>query len=507
MEVTFEELNDDEFGGYLLKRGRGKTFSFSKPWSSRFIVVNKACQNLRYYEERGKWRDGYAAKDLVSLEGAQISEKTESDSGKEFSFQVTVFPGQANEEILLFSSVTETYYHRWLDALRELTATAGVGAISIEGSSSSSNSQLSNDVHNQETVELPVKGSESISLADVAYGAEQFPVAQALDSDVSPSLNSMFRRVSIEDANEAILNASDNKLPQQVPSLTTNVAAVNRVPFSPNPVSPESTTAKESPKDRQHIALWKKPMDAQLAMDLSRRSSYTAIANRESILTRTDKILAHRRARTEAHKLELEEEIKQIEASCHPKITKLSQGMSRNVDDMYQWERERKERLKHLQDQIEKERNVEITGKPVIRSYRPDAEDTRSEKFGSASITCGSIGQGSSTDGMTHFERMHKQHELRQAKLQQEIDKKEAKMKEEARPVIFPPPPFIAANIEIATRGCDVGDRLYKVAEEQKRKSDIIVEERHANVYDDDGYPRFEVSAFVFNFVFNLQTI
>ena len=177
VEVTFEELNGHEFGGYLLKRGRGKTFSFSKPWSTRYIVVNKACKNLRYYEDRRKWADGYAAKDLVSLEGSQLSEMTQGDSGKEFSFQVTVSPGESNEEILLFSTVTETFYHSWLDALRGLTATPGEGGNLIEGSSTSLSSQLNNDFHVQQTVALPAEGDNSVILADIAYGGEESPVA------------------------------------------------------------------------------------------------------------------------------------------------------------------------------------------------------------------------------------------------------------------------------------------------------------------------------------------
>ena len=132
-DVTFEEINESEFGGYLFKRGRGKTFSFSKPWSMRYVVVNRKAMNISHYEERAKHREGYSSKDLLSLEGAQISELPQSDSGKEFSFQVTVLPGQSNEVCLVYSTLTETFYNHWLDALRGLATTARATSAAVQG--------------------------------------------------------------------------------------------------------------------------------------------------------------------------------------------------------------------------------------------------------------------------------------------------------------------------------------------------------------------------------------
>jgi hypothetical protein len=238
-------------------------------------------------------------------------------------------------------------------------------------------------------------------------------------------------------------------------------------------------------------------MDQNTIDDLSRRSSYSTLATRESLLTRTDKILAHRRARTEAHLVEAEEELKQIEAGCHPKITKLSQGLSRSHSDLIQWDNERKQRLKTLQDQIEEQRKKEITGKPEINCARPQAVDGLNSvasggKFGSASITGGSVAP-SKTENVPHYQRLHKQHEIRQAKLKEVVDRKEAKMKEDAKPILFKPPAAIVANVENAVRCADVGERLYKVAEEHKKKIDKAVEEKAHAEYDDDGHPKFEV--------------
>jgi hypothetical protein len=40
--------------GYLYKRGRGRNFSFVKPWARRYFVLNPAMKELSYFsEEKG----------------------------------------------------------------------------------------------------------------------------------------------------------------------------------------------------------------------------------------------------------------------------------------------------------------------------------------------------------------------------------------------------------------------------------------------------------------------
>jgi hypothetical protein len=47
-----DKISDTVKGGYLAKKGRGRTLSFVKPWANRYVSVDSSTGVLSYFVEK-----------------------------------------------------------------------------------------------------------------------------------------------------------------------------------------------------------------------------------------------------------------------------------------------------------------------------------------------------------------------------------------------------------------------------------------------------------------------
>ena len=117
-ENGIESIEDNVVGGYLYKRGRGKTFSLHKPWSVRFVTVNSKTGILMYFESSELFDDeGLNAKGMAGLRGATIG--VMEDSGKECSFQAVVKTSTGTDETMTFSASNHDLREQWISIMRD----------------------------------------------------------------------------------------------------------------------------------------------------------------------------------------------------------------------------------------------------------------------------------------------------------------------------------------------------------------------------------------------------
>ena len=181
-------------------------------------------------------------------------------------------------------------------------------------------------------------------------------------------------------------------------------------------------------------------------------------------------------AKIEARKLEIQCELKRAELESHPQITKKSQNLTRTVQDMMSWDENRKKKLSDLKLKFEEEKKKEITGKPQINRNSNDI--------------CSS---GRTNASVPFYERLLKYKEKSDKNLRDEIVKQELKARADANPVLIKPQIAHFSFTDTISRSDDVANRLYKIAEVQKRKLDKSIEEKKLKTKDTQGNTLFEV--------------
>ena len=144
-----------------------------------------------------------------------------------------------------------------------------------------------------------------------------------------------------------------------------------------------------------------------------------------SVVERSSQMIAHRKEREEALRLEREQqEYQQMRPG--PEINERSKKMNRKVDDIFAWEEQRKERMEQRAQQYRAQEAAQNTGKPMLYAHNNSSN---------ASVV--STNSGSSSTVPVE-ERLHAYEEKRKLKLQQTRAMEVNEARRSAIPTISP---------------------------------------------------------------------
>ena len=99
--------------GYLAKKGRGKSVSFIRPWSTRYFVLDEAASELRYYEKDSK---SLTLKGALCLRGVQVFEGRSHSQGqgdRKFCFELHT---REDSGVLVLGAQDQATKDSWLRA-------------------------------------------------------------------------------------------------------------------------------------------------------------------------------------------------------------------------------------------------------------------------------------------------------------------------------------------------------------------------------------------------------
>ena len=224
---------------------------------------------------------------------------------------------------------------------------------------------------------------------------------------------------------------------------------------------------------------------------ISHRSTVTTntSASMMSVVDRSNNMLQAKQQKIQ--ELQRQKEAKEMESlRAQPELSKKSKQMARrSVEDMLQWEKERKARLMAKAQQLEELENAQYTGKPVVSKKADQLAYKRLQQEmmmieaengeggdgdgGQSVVTSGNMTSASMRSSVE--DRLYAYESQRQMKLQQLRQQQDMEAKMNAKPRIaphsqrlvrrqpgMPGSPESAANNTVAT---DASDRLYALAQ------------------------------------------
>lgn len=92
--------------GLLQKKGRGHTFSFLRPWTTRYFVLDSNTTEIAYYLDSTKKE----RKGKLSVKGGKIMESSEKDKPHMFEFLTS------SGEVLVLAASDENQKKTWMNA-------------------------------------------------------------------------------------------------------------------------------------------------------------------------------------------------------------------------------------------------------------------------------------------------------------------------------------------------------------------------------------------------------
>jgi len=164
-----------------------------------------------------------------------------------------------------------------------------------------------------------------------------------------------------------------------------------------------------------------------------------------------------------------------------PSINKKSQSLNRSVNDMFEWEQSRKDKLERRVFEIQQEEDAAITGIPVVTK----TADRIARKLRESNSTSGEQFSGNVVEV-----RLLQYDEKKKLKLQRMIEHQSNEIKRKASTS------HIAPHSASLPRSGDVADRLYNIASVQQREREELVEAASLRPsYDEStGQRLFQVS-------------
>mmetsp|Transcript_357 Transcript_357/g.868 ORF Transcript_357/g.868 Transcript_357/m.868 type:complete len:809 (-) Transcript_357:1309-3735(-) len=100
--------------GFLYKRGRGRNFSFVKPWAYRYFQLDSDKMELIYFRVENRVKE---KKGTINVKDCEICESRSSSAEKPYCFEIKTAANTAHEEIITLAAPDECTLMSWLDIL------------------------------------------------------------------------------------------------------------------------------------------------------------------------------------------------------------------------------------------------------------------------------------------------------------------------------------------------------------------------------------------------------